>query len=170
LTQRVTQIRTDKPARAVPGAAAGDEQDTVELVGLTIQALWVAACLDEAADFFEFMTTAPDSGADYDVIICDRCITEARQVAVGNPATGTASLVLDGPRAFGRCGFCGRDRGRVARLVTVDGGSAVAGQRPGKYATALICNDCLDLCDEIIASAAHRRPRMPILSKGARPR
>jgi hypothetical protein len=86
------------------------------------------------------------------VYICDRCISEAHQVAADNSATSTASLVPVGPRASGRCGFCGKDRGRVARLVTVDAGSAMAGQRPGKYATASICTECLDLCDEIIES------------------
>jgi ClpX C4-type zinc finger len=88
------------------------------------------------------------------VFICDRCVTEARHIAAGNTATGTASLIAVGPRASGRCGFCGKDRGRVARLVTVEGGPPVADRRPGKYATASICNECLDLCDEIIENPA----------------
>jgi hypothetical protein len=39
-------------------------------------------------------------------------------------------------------------------MVTVDGRPPIAGQRPGKYATASICNECLDLCDEIIENPA----------------
>jgi hypothetical protein len=75
-----------------------------------------------------------------DAYICDRCIDRVHTVlaAVGKTAstpTGTIRRVDDaGPDES--CSFCGKSRDRVEAM-------AAAGE-------ARICNECLDLCDEII--------------------
>jgi hypothetical protein len=75
-----------------------------------------------------------------DAYICDRCIDRVHTVlaAVGKTAstpTATIRRVSDEGRDES-CSFCGKRRDRVEAM-------AAAGE-------ARICNECLDLCDEII--------------------
>ena len=72
--------------------------------------------------------------------ICDRCSERARTVlaAVGQTARtpiATIRPVSEGDRDAG-CSFCGKRRDQVE-------GVAAAGD-------TRICNECLDLCDEIV--------------------
>lgn len=87
------------------------------------------------------------------VLICDRCIDLADEVVAegGQRASERTLLValdLGSPRV--RCSFCGKRRSRVSAM-------AHAPLRPGegKYAKrdpgVRICNDCLELCEEILA-------------------
>lgn len=87
------------------------------------------------------------------VLICDRCVDLADEVVAeggqrSNELTLLAALDLDSPKAH--CSFCGKRRDRVSSM-------AQAPLRPGvgKYAKrdpgVRICNDCLKLCDEILA-------------------
>jgi ATP-dependent protease Clp ATPase subunit len=59
-----------------------------------------------------------------DVFICDGCVALARRWPVGADPRRT-------------CSFCGRSAATVARLVS--------------HGAASVCDECLDLCDEIIA-------------------
>ena len=73
--------------------------------------------------------------------ICDRCTDRARTVlaAVGKTASTPMATIrqLGDEDRDGGCSFCGKRRHQVE-------GMAVAGD-------ARICNECLDLCDEIVS-------------------
>jgi ATP-dependent protease Clp ATPase subunit len=56
--------------------------------------------------------------------ICDGCVTLARAWPVGADPART-------------CGFCGKAAATVTRLVS--------------HGEASVCDECLDLCDEILA-------------------
>ena len=76
-----------------------------------------------------------------DAYICDRCVGRVNTVlaAAGQTAStpiATIRQVSDEGRDE-RCSFCGKGRGQVEAM-------AAAGN-------ARICNECLDLCDEIIS-------------------
>lgn len=82
------------------------------------------------------------------VFICGGCVTLARHViADGKTATterGPIDVVPEQqPRA--RCNFCGKQRDQVAAQagIPLPATGKVAGN-------AIICDECLDLCDEII--------------------
>jgi ATP-dependent protease Clp ATPase subunit len=74
------------------------------------------------------------------VYICDGCMRRA-QAVIAEPgwtftaATATIEQVSAETRAE-RCGFCGKQRYQVAAMAS-------AGD-------ARICNECLELCDEIV--------------------
>ncbi len=73
--------------------------------------------------------------------ICDRCIERVHTVLAGAGKTastpiGTIGRLSDEVSDV-RCGFCAKRRDRVEAM-------AVAGE-------ARICNECLDLCDEIVS-------------------
>ena len=90
------------------------------------------------------------------VLICDRCVDLAGELlAEGRQRSSELTLLvgvdLGSPKV--RCSFCGKRRDRVAAMV-------LAPLRPGvgKYAKrdvgVRICNDCVKLCDEILAEEA----------------
>jgi hypothetical protein len=84
------------------------------------------------------------------VYICERCIAAAQLLSTGDPRKVDSVRPLervDSPGA--RCGFCGTAR-RDAQSLVVASGEDVAASRPGKYGAASICNQCLDLCADII--------------------
>lgn len=72
--------------------------------------------------------------------ICDGCIRRVHTAlaAPGRTAStpiATIQQVEDEPRA-GECSFCGKPRYRVAAMASAG--------------AARMCNECLDLCDEIV--------------------
>jgi hypothetical protein len=61
-------------------------------------------------------------------------------------------------RGVYRCSFCGKSNEQVQRLIAGPGG-------------AYICNDCVTLCNEIIASALHAQsPQVEPQRRGKRRR
>jgi hypothetical protein len=73
------------------------------------------------------------------VYICDNCVDRADEVfATGNEvATPAATLRAVGEDAAAdRCGFCGKARRQVAAMMSTG--------------DARICNECVDLCHEIV--------------------
>lgn len=87
------------------------------------------------------------------VLICDGCVDLAGALLAeggqrSNELTLLVAVDLGSPKV--RCSFCGKRRDRVRAMV-------LAPLRPGvgKYAKhdagVRICNDCLKLCDEILA-------------------
>jgi AraC-like DNA-binding protein len=86
------------------------------------------------------------------VYICGRCVEEARLLArrgADSRSPATRRLVLISRRDALQCGFCGKDRADIAQLVTTSDVDTTDAKY-GKPGTASICNDCLDLCDEIV--------------------
>jgi ClpX C4-type zinc finger len=75
------------------------------------------------------------------VYICDECVGRVHAVLAAAGPTASTPLAAIGqvsPAAVAEeCSFCGKRRDRVAAMAS-------AGH-------ALICNECLDLCDEIIS-------------------
>jgi len=78
-----------------------------------------------------------------DGYICDRCIDRVRAVlATAGPTASTPTATIRQVSDESRntcCGFCGKDRHQVEAM-------AAAGD-------ALICNQCLDLCEEIVSDS-----------------
>jgi hypothetical protein len=76
-----------------------------------------------------------------DSYICDRCIDRVHKVlaAPGKTASTPVATIrqMSDEARDGRCGFCGKGRYQVKAI-------AAAGD-------ARICNECLDLCDEIVS-------------------
>jgi ClpX C4-type zinc finger len=87
------------------------------------------------------------------VFICERCVAQATRLSVEAPVKGWAegSMRLEAPESEARCSFCGKDARQGVFLV--------AGRLPeapaGKFGQgARICDECLDLCLEILAESA----------------
>ena len=85
--------------------------------------------------------------------ICDRCVTQATRLSASAPgedwAEGPLGLEVRGSRA--RCSFCGKDRRQGVLLVA----SGLAATPDGKFGQdARICDECLDLCLEILAESS----------------
>jgi ClpX C4-type zinc finger len=75
------------------------------------------------------------------VFICDGCVDRAHTVLVANDKTASTPIatiqqVSDENREE-RCSFCGKRRHRVEAMAAAS--------------EARICNECLDLCDEIVS-------------------
>jgi hypothetical protein len=83
------------------------------------------------------------------VFICGGCVTLARHVIADRVTVTTERGPIhvvpeQQPRA--QCNFCGKQRDQVAAQAGIPlpaTGKAAAG-------TAIICDECLDLCDEIV--------------------
>lgn len=79
--------------------------------------------------------------------ICERCV-EAAETAIGSgqAASTQVGLISAVPEQEkqARCSFCGKYRSTVAGLAMVSAENT--GQAP---ASATICTECLELCDEI---------------------
>ena len=76
------------------------------------------------------------------VYICDGCMRQAQAVIAepgrtASTATATIEQVSAETRAE-RCGFCGKHRYQVAAMASAD--------------DVRICDECLELCDEIVTS------------------
>jgi ATP-dependent protease Clp ATPase subunit len=69
------------------------------------------------------------------VFICDACVARCREMIDAEPPQPAAS-----PAAVAStCSFCGKRRDEVSALIA-------SGRPPHK-----ICNECITLCEEIIA-------------------
>jgi ClpX C4-type zinc finger len=83
------------------------------------------------------------------VYICDGCIGLTRTVIGEGQAVRTAlgpiSAVPEDELRV-RCSFCGKNRGQAAGLAVIPTVTTGKGN-----ASAAICSQCLDLCDEIVA-------------------
>ena len=80
------------------------------------------------------------------VYICDGCVDLAKVVlSDSQPVTTEIAELTAGPEDEPRtqCSFCGKCRDQVAGLV-------VSPAQTGRNTAATICNECLDLCTEII--------------------
>jgi hypothetical protein len=88
------------------------------------------------------------------VCVCDRCVAQAVGLSVEAPVTGWAegSMRLEASESAARCSFCGKD-GRHGVLLVASGLAGVPGGRFGLDG-ARICDECLDLCLEILAETA----------------
>jgi ClpX C4-type zinc finger len=87
------------------------------------------------------------------VFVCERCVAQATGLSAGPVVEGRAagSLRLEAPGSEVRCSFCGKEARQVAFLVA--GGLAAA--PGGKFGQdARVCDECLDLCLEILAETS----------------
>ena len=86
------------------------------------------------------------------VFICDRCVIQATRLAAG-PAVEDqteGSMRLEPPGLEARCSFCGKEA-RKARHLAASGLSVPA----GKFGELpRICDECRDLCREILAETS----------------
>jgi hypothetical protein len=84
------------------------------------------------------------------VFICDRCAIRATRLAAAGPAVESRTegpMRLEPPGSEARCSFCG-EQARKSRHVVASGLSVPA----GKFGDLpRICDECLDLCLEILA-------------------
>jgi hypothetical protein len=87
------------------------------------------------------------------VFICERCVAQASRLSPGAAAQGRAEgpMRLEPSGSEVRCSFCGKQARQVGFLVA----SGLAGSPGGKFGQgARICDECLDLCLEILAETA----------------
>ena len=86
------------------------------------------------------------------VFICDRCVVQATRLAAGAVVEGQAegSMRLEPSGSEVWCSFCGKEARKVGHLVA-SGLSVPA----GKFGDSpRICDQCLDLCWEIVAETS----------------
>jgi hypothetical protein len=97
------------------------------------------------------------------VFICERCVAQATWLATGAAGDlAEAPLALEPSDSGSECSFCGKGARQVRRLVggrppSASGGKAgKAGMasKPGKAQGTRICDECLALCEEILAELA----------------
>jgi hypothetical protein len=87
------------------------------------------------------------------VFICDRCVAQATRLSASAPGEGLAEepLRLEERGSEARCSFCGKDRRQGVLLVA----GGLAATPADKFAQgARICDECLDLCLEILAETS----------------
>jgi hypothetical protein len=84
------------------------------------------------------------------VFICDRCVAQATRLSASAPGEGWAEgpLRLEVQGSQARCSFCGKD-GRQGVLLVAGGLAATPDRKFGQ--DTRICDECLDLCLEILA-------------------
>ena len=89
------------------------------------------------------------------VYICDGCVEVAKSViSSGQPVTTQVAELSAGSEQEPRvqCSFCGKCRDQVAGLV-------VSSAQTGRNTPATTCNECLDLCTEIVSEEFGETPR-----------
>jgi ClpX C4-type zinc finger len=94
----------------------------------------------------------------HNVRICAACVALAQDTISSRPAPGGPFLPVIFSPGRGQpecepqirlaCSFCGKQVHQVAGLAVSSGASHV---EPGRHSGAIICTECLDLCDEILA-------------------
>ena len=88
------------------------------------------------------------------VYICDGCVGLAKVVlSDGQPVTTEIAELTAGPEDEPRtqCSFCGKRRDQVAGLV-------MSTAQTGRNHPATTCNECLDLCTEIVTEEFGETP------------
>ena len=86
--------------------------------------------------------------------ICNGCVDLAKGViSDGQPVTTQVAELYAGPEQESRvqCSFCGKCRDQVAGLV-------MSSAQTGRNHPATICNECLDLCTEIVTEEFGETP------------
>ena len=87
------------------------------------------------------------------VFICGGCVTLARHV-IADAVTVTTERgpihVVPEQQPRARCNFCGKQRDQVAGQAAIP--ILATGKAPAGH--AVICDECLNLCDEIITDEA----------------
>jgi hypothetical protein len=86
------------------------------------------------------------------VFICDRCVVQATRLAAGAAVEGQAegSMRLEPSGSQVRCSFCGKQARKVRHLVA--SGLSVSAGKFGDLPR--ICDQCRDLCLEILAETS----------------
>ena len=87
------------------------------------------------------------------VFICDRCVVHASRLAAGVAVDDRAEVPLGVEPSDSRfkCSFCGKQARQVRRLVV----SGLAAAPGGKFDQGTrICDECLDLCAEILTETS----------------
>jgi len=87
------------------------------------------------------------------VFICAWCVAQASRLAPDAAVDGRAEgpLRLEAPGSQVPCSFCGKEARQVGSLVA----SGLATAPGGKFGPGVrICDECLDLCGEILAEPA----------------
>jgi hypothetical protein len=89
------------------------------------------------------------------VFICDRCVRQATRLSVEAPGEGRPEgpLRMEAPGSQARCSFCGKQAARHGALLVAGGREVAPGGKFGQDGTR-ICDECLDLCLEILAETA----------------
>jgi hypothetical protein len=94
------------------------------------------------------------------VFICDGCVARASRLAVGAAAEDVAGgpLLVERSGSEAKCSFCGKQTRHVRWLVaggvaSTPGGTSGQGKF-GKGPRVFICDECLALCEEILAETA----------------
>jgi hypothetical protein len=87
------------------------------------------------------------------LFICERCVALATRLSAGQVVEGRApgSMRLEASGSEAQCSFCGKQARRVGFLVA-GGLEAAPGGKFGQGAR--ICDECLDLCLEILAETS----------------
>jgi ClpX C4-type zinc finger len=87
-----------------------------------------------------------------EVFICDRCVVQATRLAAGSVVEGQAEgpMRLEPPGSAARCSFCNREARQVRYLVAsgLPGPAGKSGELPQ------ICDECRDLCLDILAKSS----------------
>jgi hypothetical protein len=84
------------------------------------------------------------------VFICERCVAQANRLdaAVSVEDRAEAPMLVEPPGSQAGCSFCGKQAQQVRRVVA----SGLASAPGGKFDQgARICDECLLLCEEILA-------------------
>jgi ClpX C4-type zinc finger len=87
------------------------------------------------------------------VFIRERCVAHAGALAAGGAVTdrAVASMLLEPSGSEVRCSFCGKQARQARHLVA----SGLASAPGGKFGQGTrICNQCLALCEEILAETS----------------
>jgi hypothetical protein len=87
------------------------------------------------------------------VCICNLCVAQATRLSADAPIEGWSegSMRLEAPESDARCSFCGKNARQGVFLVA----GGLTGTPAGKFGhDARICDECLDLCLEILAESA----------------
>ena len=71
------------------------------------------------------------------VYICDECVGSCTDALAARESTGSITMIID-KTAEERCSFCGKKPIEVVGIVGMP--------------TALICNECVKICQEILAA------------------
>jgi hypothetical protein len=81
--------------------------------------------------------------------VCDQCVGLGRSTLTSGEPAWSASVTLALQPAPGQCSFCGKHTG--VELPSDPRTPLRLAVAPGTTSTAAICEECLDLCEEIIA-------------------